>query len=106
MKADIRDKRIKITGDVKELVEADPVNVTPFASFFSEHFIWSAGEYELTVMVDTNIESANIEKRYRFTLFEYYEEELKKITEEYKYGFGILFESTNPQSVVLDVKEA
>lgn len=106
IKEDIFAKRDQIEGEVKELIEANPDNVAPFHAFFRERFIWTAGEYELKVKVTTDIDSANAEKSYRFTIFEYYEEELKKITDEYKNGAGIFWDSTTPQSVILELKEA
>jgi hypothetical protein len=106
LKDDIVQKRDQIQEEVKPLVEANPNNIAPFHQFFRERFIWSAGEYEITIKVITDIESANTEKKFRFTIFEYYESELKKITDEYKYGFGIFLDSPNHQGVILDLKEA
>jgi hypothetical protein len=106
IKEDIFAKRNQIVGEVKELVEAHPDNVAPFHAFFKERFIWTAGEYELRVNVITDVDSANAEKLYRFTIFEYYEEELRKLTDEYKNGAGIYWDSSTPKSVTLELKEA
>jgi len=106
LKSDIFEKQALINGKQKELIEASPENVEPFHKFFTQHFIWSAGEYELKIKVITDNESTNIEKNYRFTLFEYYEEELRKIKERYKYGDGIYWDSDVIQSAIIDIKEA
>lgn len=106
LKTDILEKQDQLEGEIKELIEASPENVEPFHTFFNHRFVWSSGEYELKVKVITDNESANIEKSYRFTIFEYYEEELRKVTENYKYGDGIYWDSNTPRSVILDIKEA
>lgn len=103
---DIQEKREKIEGELKELIAAEPENVEPFEAFFTEHFVWLAGEYELSISIKTDNPSANIEKKYRFTMFEYYEEELRKIVEKYKYGSGIYWEPSAPYNVLLEIKEA
>ena len=106
IKSNIFEKRKQIQGELKELIEASPENVEPFHAFFNQRFIWVAGEYELKVKVITDNVEANTEKNYRFTVFEYYEKELRKITEEYKYGAGIYWDSSTPANVILDIKEA
>ncbi len=109
IKSDIFEKQDQIkktNGEVNELVEARPENVEPLYAFFDKKFIWMAGEYELRVKILTDVEKTNIEKSYKFTLFEYYEEELREITEKYKYGEGIYWEGSTPQGVIVDIKEA
>lgn len=106
IKSDLFGKRKLVEGEIKELIEADNENVQPFITFFNDRFIWLSGEYELIIKVITDKDKSNIQKSYRFTLFEYYEQELRKITEEYKYGAGIYWDSATPQSVIVDIKEA
>ncbi|MDH5630959.1 MAG: hypothetical protein OEY96_12480 [Gammaproteobacteria bacterium] len=106
LKADINQKRSRMAGDVTELIEADPGNVSPLQAFFKDKFIWTASEYELVIKVTTDVEKANLEQKFRFTIFEYYETELRKITDEYKYGAGIYWESNTPQTVFIDLKKA
>lgn len=105
LKSDIFGKRKLIKGEVKELIEADKEKVEPLITFFNENFIWFSGEYKLNIKVVTDKEDSNVEKSYGFTLFEYYEQELRKITEEYKFGTGIYWESKTPRSVILNIKE-
>jgi len=60
----------------------------------------------LKVKVITDCNKANIEKSFRFTLFEYYEEELRKITEKYIHGEGIYWDGVTNQAVILELKNA
>jgi hypothetical protein len=106
IKTDINQKRAEVVGELKELIEAHPDNVAPFQRFFRERFKWSAGEYELAINVTTDNVKADTTQKYRFTIFEYYEAELKKITDEYKYGAGIYWDSSTQQSVIIDLKKA
>ena len=106
IKSDIYGKRKLIEGEIKDLIEADSKYIQPFITFFNEHFIWKSGEYKIKIKVITDNEKTDIEKVYSFTLFEYYEQELRKITEEYKYGDGIFWDSNTPKSVVLNIHEA
>lgn len=105
LKSDILDNRKTSNFNPEALVEATSVLVDPFHDFFNDRFVYIAGEYELKVQIITDSESANIEKSYRFTIFEYYEEELRKQTEEYKYGLGICWHSSTPNNILLDIKE-
>jgi len=103
---EILEKKSILEKDSKELVEASPDKVSPFQELFDEKFVWLAGEYSLKVKVITDKENVDIEKSYRFTLFEYYEESLRKITEQYKYGAGTdIYYSPEPLSVSVDIKE-
>ncbi len=89
IKNNIVEKRKALESELNQLIEADPDKVMPILNFFNEKFTWLAGEYEISVKIETNKERADLYRSYRFTLFEYYEVELRKITEEYKYGAEI-----------------
>ena len=80
--------------DEKTIVEADEKYVTPFLEFFDEMFIWHPGEYHLSVRVETDPCNAGVERNYRFTIFESDSDGLRKYTDEYKYGAGIFFDSS------------
>ena len=73
-----------------ELHEADFKNVEPALKFFEEKFNWLAGEYEMSVT--TTADKVECEKIYRFAIFESQSEELKALSNLYKYGDGIYWE--------------
>lgn len=106
MLSDLREKRAALTEEPKTPIEIDDVLVQPFHTFFNRHFIWNAGEYQLTVNISTDQEKANISKKYRFTVFESHTDQLKAITEHYKFGGGIWWDPNIPTNVILDIKEA
>ncbi len=106
LKTDILEKRKQIEGEAKELLEAEPENIAPFLEFFNRRFIWTAGEYEILIKVKTENSVADVARKYRFTIFEYYEEELRSATDGFKYGDGIYWDSNISKNVVLDIKEA
>jgi hypothetical protein len=89
----------------KDIVEADEQYVTPFIEFFEQKFVWLPGEYNLQLNITTEQSAANIVKFYRFTLFESYSEELAKYKEDYRFGAGIFFDSSEHRGVVLEISE-
>jgi hypothetical protein len=106
MLADFRQKKDALTEEPKTPIELDEAIVQPFHAFFNRHFIWNAGEFLLKVNVTTDNEKADIVKIYRFTVFESHTDQLKAITEHYKFGGGIWWDPKIPTSVILDIKEA
>lgn len=106
MLADFRQKRAATVEEPKTPIEIDNALVQPFHGFFNGHFIWNAGEFQLTVNVTTDQERANVTKSYRFTVFESHTGQLKAITEHYKYGGGIWWDPNITTSVILEMKEA
>ena len=73
---------------------------------FEEKFIWSPGEYEVTIFVKTTNDKANVSKKYRFTIFESDSYELSKVKNSYKSGDGINWDSGNHQGVIVELIEA
>lgn len=107
MLADFRKKRIKTPEDQDEPIEHEKELVSPFIEFFREHFVWLPGEYRLTVYIATDQAKANISKSFRFTLFESHSDQLRAITDHYKYGGGIWWDPKHVQTnVIIDVREA
>mgnify|MGYP006894107224 CR=1 FL=1 len=106
IKNNIVEKRKDFETEPNKLIEADSDKVVPIINFFNEKYIWLAGEYEISVKIETDKTKADLYRNYRFTLFEYYEDELRKITEEYKYGAGVFWDSTTKSAVIVDLKEA
>lgn len=107
MLADFRKKHAEIKEEPKDPIELESQNVQPFHDFFKRHFIWLPGEYKLTVNILTDQESANISKSFRFTVFESHSDQLKAITEQFKYGGGIWWDPKDIRTgVIIDIKEA
>ena len=106
MRADCRRKTAALTEKPNAPIEIDDAFVQPFHSFFNRHFVWNTGEFQMTVKITTDLEKANISKKYRFTVFESHTDQLKAITEHYKFGGGIWWDPNIPTNVILDIKEA
>jgi hypothetical protein len=104
--ADFRIKKESISEDQKEPVELDSKVINPFHVFFEDHFLWKAGEYEMTVTITTDRTEADFTKKYRFTIFESHEEQLKEITKHYKFGGGIWWNPNIQTSVILELKDS
>jgi hypothetical protein len=75
----------------KAPVKAAPELVGPFVDLFTRLFVWEVGEYVATLTVKADPGSASYSKRYRFTLYESDNAELRKHVEDYEYGAGINF---------------
>jgi len=73
---------------------------------FDENFIWKAEEYDIKISVITSNDRANINRNYRFTLFESESEELIKVKEDYKYGDGIHWDSGKYTGIIIPITEA
>jgi hypothetical protein len=110
MQADVNLKRAEIqaTGDeITALIEVEDGLTDQAQNFFDNHFIWLDGEYRLCVTIETDHPKANISKNFSFVIFETQSEELRKITEHFKYGGGFWWNPNNvPHEVILDVQEA
>lgn len=105
MLANYRSKKTNSNQDSQDLIEIDEALVKPFHNFFDKHFIWSPGEYQLSVNITTDNETANISQEYRFTIFESHTAQLKEITARYKFGDGIWWNS-GLSVVMIDIKES
>ncbi|WP_313041955.1 hypothetical protein [Pseudomonas sp.] len=92
LKADIRQKLDAQPSDRKEMVEAEPEAVSPFAEMFNRFFNLEPGEYTVSLTVTAEPGSASYSKKYRFTLFESDTEELRAQSERYKFGTFIAFD--------------
>lgn len=92
LNTDIRQKVNARPKGSEEMVVADPKVVAPFLELFDKLFVWQTGEYVISLSVTTSPESASYSKMYRFTLYESDTDDLKKHTDDYKYGGGITFD--------------
>lgn len=97
-------KKIPENKDI--VVEVDDKTISPFIEMFNEKFIWLTGEYEIQISVCASDKKANVEKRYRFTLFESDSNELSKVKDSYKSGDGINWDSGNHPGVLVQIVEA
>ncbi len=102
---DYQGKREELGEDHNELIMLDPSVVKPFNDIFENCFIWKAGEYTMIVNVITDHASANVTKKYRFTIFESHEKQLKIITDYFKFGGGIWWNPPIQTNVILELKE-
>lgn len=91
-------------GDEKPVI-AEQSLVAPFLELFNMLFIWEPGEYVFALSVDTEPGSASYAKKYRFTLYESDTAELKKHTEEYRYGGGFLHAGKRRVGVFVPLSE-
>lgn len=105
LKEYVSEKR-KLPENKDTVIEIPDEQVAPFAEMFKEKFIWQSGEYTISISVNTTKESANITKRYRFTLFESDSGDLSKVNEDYKYGDGIFWDSGKHPGVFVQITEA
>lgn len=101
-----RSNLTKKNEDDPELIELSEDVVAPAIPFFDEHFLWKTGEYLLELTVITDKKSTDITKNYRFTIFETQENQLKSITEYFKYGGGFWWNPEIPTNIILEIKEA
>jgi hypothetical protein len=105
LRADIIEKR-KLPENKDVFVEAKDQLVRPFIDMFNEKFVWLPGEYEIAILIKTGNERVNIEKKFRFTLFESDSVELSKAKDDYKIGDGIYWDSGNHVGVIVTIDEA
>ncbi|MCD4812018.1 hypothetical protein K8R14_05500 [bacterium] len=107
MLADYREQAKLVDEKEGHLIEHPNELVSQAFNFFNSKFIWQSGEYTMKIEVKTVNDVANISKNYRFTIFETHTEQMKAITEQYKFGGGIWWEPKSVQAgVILQISEA
>lgn len=90
-------KKLDAEPGKKVLVKAEKLLVKPFLDMFEKMFIWEPGEYKLIITVSAKPLKKEIEKQFRFTVFETDSENLRKYTEDYATGAGIYYNAVNEQ---------
>lgn len=100
MRADIQAKKL-LPGNADVFVEADAATLNPAMAFFHQRFKWEPGEYALTVRITAEPQQASVEKNYRIILFESDSADLRRYTDDYKYGLGVYFFSADRQPGIL-----
>lgn len=105
LREDIVAKR-KLSEDKDRFVEASTELVSPVLSMYNEKFVWHPGEYEMCIAVAASNRKANVEKKYRFTLFESDSSDLSKAVDGFKYGDGIYWDSGKHTGVIVQITEA
>ena len=91
-------------GDETAVI-AEPSLITPFIDLFKTLFPWEPGEYVFALAVDAEPGSASFAKKYRFTLYESDTAELRKHTEDYKFGGGISYNIPRHMGVFVPLAE-
>ena len=92
--------------DTKELIEASPATVAPFAAMFERRFVWKPGEYQITISVIAEPASAGVSRRYRFTVFESESLELRQAADDLRFGDGVYWDSGKHAGVTFQLVEA
>lgn len=87
------------------MCEADPALVAPLAQLFERQFRWNPGEYDVELVVSTDIPSADLSMRYRFSLFESESQELKAYADQYKHGAGLYWQSPTQTGILVPIHE-
>ena len=105
LRKDILEKR-NLLENKDQVVAANNDFVAPFIEMFNSKFIWTPGEYEVAIFVSASNKKANIEKRYRFTLFESDSNELSESKNAFEFGDGINWDSGNYTGVIVQIVEA
>lgn len=105
LKKDIFAKQA-LPGNKERLVEAEPKNIQPFTAMFDRMFIWQAGEYEISVAVNSQPQMASPDRRYRFTLFESDSAELAAVKDDFRLGDGIYWDSGNHSGLSIQLVES
>jgi hypothetical protein len=101
----IKDDIVAKRATSDQLVEADPTAVQPLLTLFDASFFWRAGEYEVTLNVETNTPKANLSRSFRFTLFESESDQLRAHRDELKFGNGVFFRSSPVDPHFADVHQ-
>jgi len=104
IKSDIKDRIEPSEFDNKPLVASKPEYVEPFMDFFNKKFIWLTGEYDLKMYIQTDNDSSDINKSFRFTIFESHEKDLVNQTKGYIYGDGIFWNSVHQHGIRINLK--
>ena len=82
------------------LCEGEPANVQALLDVYAQKFRWVAGDYAMVVRVESD-SAKPVESRFRFTVYESDERELRGFAERYKYGEGPAFDSLAVAGVIV-----
>jgi hypothetical protein len=102
LKTDIFAKK-QLPENKDRIVEAAANLVEVFCEMFDEKFIWKHGEYEAHVIVESATKRSQVERRFRFTLFESDSEELRAVRTDYRLGDGLYWDSVNHTGVLIQI---
>jgi hypothetical protein len=89
----------------EKLCEAQPEVVQSLMTFFERQFKWEPGEYEAELKVITDLPTANLSQRFRFSLFESESNELRGYTDGYRHGAGVYWVSPAQPGIIVPVHE-
>lgn len=108
-KSAIRDNivpRKLMPGNANALLEAPPELVAPAIDFFKSKFKWTAGEYSVTLNIQTERAKQSVARRYRMTIFESEAKQLQDNSERYKYGAGVYYNDSQIEPVFIPLVPA
>ncbi|MDE1465393.1 hypothetical protein [Spartinivicinus poritis] len=109
-----RDAELSLKDEILKKKESVPQNtlvyasenlVLPFKEIFNSKYVWLPGEYKVTFTVITDNTKVNIQKTYRFILFESQSDEMKSYVDDYKTGDGIYFDSAKHSGISVELEE-
>jgi hypothetical protein len=103
LKNDILAKRAVLPKD-HPWVEAEPELVQPLLATFNNNFFWGAGEYQLELRVETDSPKADMQRTFRFTLFESDSDQLRAHGEQLKFGNGVYYRLTPVEPHFADIQ--
>jgi len=111
-----RENQFALNADISRKIEARPKSdekaviaeqslVAPFLQLFNKLFNLEPGEYVFSLSVDADPGSASYTKKYRFTMYESDTAELKRHTDDYKFGGGISYNVQRHVGVFVPLSE-
>lgn len=96
----------KALSSPAEDVRADDNFVVPFVDLLNKQFKWKADEYEMVVSVMTQPLARIPDQRYRFTIFESDEDDMRSVAEGYVFGYDIIVEAQNNPGLFVRLQDA
>jgi len=80
--------------------------VEQIKAFFLRHFKWTPGEYDLELNIIADQEDTNVNRKYRFSLFESESKKLSDYADTYRTGAGLYWISNEQAGILLPVHKA
>ncbi|MCP3942401.1 MAG: hypothetical protein GY710_13065 [Desulfobacteraceae bacterium] len=85
--------------------EAPKEFVVPFEEMFDKKFVWFPGDYFLELNIKTDVPKVDLVKKYRFTIFESFTENLKNHKKGFAIGAGVFWESPDYAGSWVEIEE-
>jgi hypothetical protein len=91
--------------DKEKSFEAPEELVEPVRRFFGQMYVWLPGDYKVKILVKTEQNNVEVEKVYRFTLFESQSDEMKSYLDEVNTGAGLFWDIPEHNGLVIQLAE-